>query len=196
MGEGGEQGRTGNHTPSIVRVAGLAIVGIGRADGVGKRLRGRRIESRILVVVTRGDHDSQARVDSISNGAIESWRVAAPQGHVRNLSANVSATNLHTKGRRVAHRLLNTAIVLGVTNSPLNAQDDAGDAPSAVGAEHLDSDEVALLGHTILCSSDGSGNMGSVAVFVRVWRAPDGVVAPPGAAAKVLFLSLALLINL
>ena len=195
MGEGGEQGRMGNHTPSIVRVAGLAIVGIGRADGVGKRLRGRRMVFRILVAVTRGDHDSQARADSTSNGAIESWRVAAPQGHVCNLSANVSATNLHTKGRE-AHRFLNPAIVLGVTNSPLNAQDDAGDAPSAVGAEHLDSDEVALLGHTILCSSDGSGNMGSVAVFVRVWRTPDGVVAPPGAAAKVLFLSLALLINL
>ena len=59
-------------------------------------------------------------------------------------------------------------MILGVGHSPLNAQNDAGSGPRAVVTENLDGDEVALFGYTIPCSSDGSGNVGSVADLVCV----------------------------
>ena len=90
-----------SHTPSPVGEAGLDIGGIDRPDGVGERLSGWRKMACILVVVTSGDNHAQTRADSSSNGVVERLRVGTPQGHIRNLSANVSATHtsLHVKGR-------------------------------------------------------------------------------------------------
>ena len=51
--------------------------------------------ARILVAVTSGHYHAQTRSNSIMNGGVESLRVAAPQGHIWNLSPAVSATRGH-----------------------------------------------------------------------------------------------------
>ena len=156
-----------NHTLSPVGEVRLGIGGIDRPDGVGARLRGRRKMACILVVVTSGDHYAQTRVDSSGDSVVESLGVGTPQGQIRNLSTNVSATRiLACQGE--AHRFRKPAVIPGIRHSPLNALDDAGSGPRAGIAEHLDGDEVALFGNTILCSPDGSGNVGSVADLVCV----------------------------
>ena len=80
----------------------------------------------------------------------------------------MSAPNesLHTRERE-AHAFRNP-FTLGVVHSPLDASNDARRASFTVVAEHLDGNEVTPLGHTILCAPDGSSNVSSVAVFVRV----------------------------
>ena len=79
-------------------------------------------------------------------------------------------------------------MILSIVDSPLDALNDTGSGPFAVVTENLDGNEVAPLGHAIFCSPDDSGDMCSMAVLIRVWRARDGVGAQLGAAAKVLFL--------
>ena len=82
---------------------------------------------------------------------------------------NVSAArNRAYKGKRKAHRSTKQAGGPSIVNRPLNAQNGAGSVARTVSIEHLDGDEVALLGNTICCSPNDSGNVGSVAVFVRV----------------------------
>ena len=81
-----------NHTLSPVGEVRLGIGGIDRPDGVGARLRPAKIAG-ILVSVTIGDYHAQTRADGSSNSAVESLRVGAPQGHICNLSANISATH-------------------------------------------------------------------------------------------------------
>ena len=88
-----------------------------------------------------------------------------------------------------AHGFTEPLAFLGVLKRPVEASNDAGSASGAVVTEHLDGNEVALLRNTIFCSPDGSGNVGSVAIFVCVSWARAGVGAPLGTAAKVLFIS-------
>ena len=75
----------GNYTRSKVGEAGLGVIDIDRPDGECKRLRGRRITARIRVVVTSGNHDGQARIDSSSSGIIERLIPGGCQRHVCNL---------------------------------------------------------------------------------------------------------------
>ena len=93
---------------------------------------------------------------------------------------------VHMRGRET-DRFTKQAGGLSIVNRPLNARNDAGSGARTVSIEHLDGDEVAPLGNTIRCPSNDSGNVGSVAVLVRVRRASDKVGAPPGASIKVLF---------
>ena len=73
-----------------------------------------------------------------------------------------------SRREKEAHRFFNLAGILSVVNSPLKALNDAGIAAGAIVTEHLDSDEGTLFGNTVLCSSDGPGNVGSVAKLIRV----------------------------
>ena len=69
---------------------------------------------------------------------------------------------------REAHGFIDAFVSLGVGHSPLDARNDARRASLTVVAEHLNGIEVSLLSYTIFCAPDGSRNVGSVAVFVRV----------------------------
>ena len=71
-------------------------------------------------------------------------------------------------GKNKAYRSVEPVVISSVVKSPLNSVNEAGHESFVFIVEHLDGDEVAPLGNTISCSSDGSGNVGSVAVSVPV----------------------------
>lgn len=139
----------------------------GRAKGAGIAVKGRLGQLRFFsstsppsspVVVAGGDGKVQTGVDRSVDGLVEGDALAAAQAHV----GDGAAVRLVVVGARLFSRLL------GVRSGPVDAPNDVGHGARAVGAEHLDGDNVGLLGDAVLARADGAGAVGAVAVGVDV----------------------------
>jgi hypothetical protein len=67
----------------------------------------------------------------------------------------------------------------------LDTLDDIGHRAGAVGAENLDSDDIGLLGDTVLLACDSAGAVGAMSVSIFVGIAGRDGLAPLGAALEV-----------
>lgn len=70
-------------------------------------------------------------------------------------------------------------------SSVLNALDDIRHGTRAVGAEHLDSNDVGLLGDTILLTGDSARAVSAVTIAILVSVISGDSLAPGGATLKV-----------
>src|SRR5699024_8350084 len=140
-----------------VREVGGAILDRGgrrRVDAVGT---GRRDVRGVLALVARGDRGEDAVVDEAGRGLVQGRVVATAEGHVRHRRA------------------------VGVLGDPVHALDDPGGRAAAVVTEHLDADEVGLLGDAVALAADrpGSARAGEAdrgaAPYARVLGAEPGV---------------------
>lgn len=142
----------------------------GGADGDGLvRCRGRGVTG-VLVLVARGDGEVQPRLHGGVDGEVERGGLAAAEGHVGGGALEPLA-----------------GLALGVhPGGILDALEDVGHGPGAVGAEDLDGEEVGVLGDTVVGGGDGAGAVSAVAVAVDVLVVQRDGLAPGGAAAELL----------
>lgn len=81
--------------------------------------------------------------------------------------------------------LCGSSVALGVGGDPVDAGNDTGVGAGTVVSKDLDGNDGGLLCDSIGGAGNGSSDVGSVAVGVGVAGSGDGVVAPDGAATKV-----------
>lgn len=162
---GGEDVGAGGEDVDDAAVVGVAGDGVGRgggADGADAGLRGGRVVGRVGAVVTGRDGQEDARADEPRRRLVEGARLAAAQRHV-------------------GHGAVGAVAALGVAGHEVDARDDARVGAGALGVQHLDGIQLGGLGDAVGRAADGAGDVGAVAVAVRV--GPVGVVLQPGGAA-------------
>jgi hypothetical protein len=81
--------------------------------------------------------------------------------------------------------LCGSSVALGVGGDPVDAGNDTGVGAGAIVSEDLDGNDGGLLCDSVCGAGNGSSDVGSVAIGISVAGSRDGVVAPDGAAAKV-----------
>jgi hypothetical protein len=194
---GGSHGGSGDGVGSVVRsnpggedvetrgedVVALAEVGevrtliseSGSTDGDSVSGSGGGVVARVGVVVTGSDGEMDTSIDGSVDSEIESNRLATAQAHV---------------GGRALEALL-LALLGGLDSvrvslsSPLDTLDDIRHGAGAVGAEHLDSVDIGLLGDTVLLASNCAGAVSAVTVAILIGIAVGDSLAPVGAALEV-----------
>ena len=160
---GGEDGRTrGEHIEggAVVGVRGAGISGGGSTDSDSVGSRGGGVVGGVGVVVTGSDDKGNTSGDGGLDGGVQGSGVGAAEGEVGN-------------------RLLAGT----VGGNPLHTGDNTGGGAGTAVVEDLDTDEGGLLGHTVGGASDGTGDVGAVAVAVT-GGAAGNVGANAGTAAE------------
>jgi hypothetical protein len=147
----------------------------GGTNGDGLLSSSGRVSARVGVVVTGGNSEVDAGVDSSVDSLVEESRLATTETHVG--SATLEALSLALLG---LVDLLNVRL-----GGELDTLDDIGHGARAVGAENLDGLDVGLLGNTVLLASDGTRAVSAVAVAVLVLITRGDGLAPRGAALEV-----------
>ena len=146
--------------------AGVVLADGGDGDGIGGR--GRAGLAGIGVLVTGGDNGEDTLLEGALDGVVEGLGEGTTQGHV--------------DGGLVGALLLDN-----VVDGPVEAvQDDGGAGGLALEDPH--GNELSLLGNAEGLSTDGTGDVGTVAHSVLI-RAASGVVALGGAALELLVLN-------
>jgi len=140
---------------------GIVLVRGSDGEGVGGT-GGRSIASIHGLVVTSSDDQWDTLVEEALSSGINGGRLATTQGHVDDRLAGNS-----------------------VGGNPVHTRDDTGGGARSGGAQDLDTDQLDLLGNTVLGTTDGTGNVGAVSVLVNVGGARDEVGASGGTATKV-----------
>ena len=164
----GHTGREDVDAGAVVGERGGAEARVGGCDGegvgcVGGGLLGDGEGVAVLVTVAGGDDREHAlcvgRLDRVGpcGGGL------AAEGHVDD-------------------RARGAALGGDVVDGPVETSKD-GRGSTLRALEHLDGDQVGLLGNTVGRATDGTGNVGAVAEGVSVGSA-DGVVAKSGTTAK------------
>lgn len=175
---GGKDVKTGSE--DVVALAEVGEISTlvsksGSTDGDSLLSSSGRVSARVGVVVTGGNSEVNASVDSGVDGLVEESRLATTKTHVG--SAALEALSLALLG------LLNLLDVrLG---GVLNTLDDIGHGAGAVGAEDLDGLDVGLLGNTVLLTGDGTRAVSAVAVTVLVLITRRDGFAPGGTTLEV-----------
>jgi len=144
---------SGNASSGGEDLAAWAEGGEGRAgvslvsghDSEGEVSRGGGEVAGVVVVVTSSDgHDETSAEGSISS-IIDTLVAVATEGHVAN-NATTSASSISRE---------------------VDTSNDASEGARAVGAEHLNADQVAALGQTISETASSGGNVSTVAVTIE-----------------------------
>jgi len=129
----------------------------GGTDGDGGfDARGRTVAG-VGVIVTSGNNHQEASGDGGLHGVIESKRGTAAERHV-------------SDGGLASGLLL--------VGGPVDTIDDTRVGTATVVAEHLDGEDVGLLGKTPLVTDSSGSDVGSVSVLVSVGGSAHSVVAP------------------
>ena len=165
-------------------VIALAVVGevstlIGQGGGTdsdGVLSSGRRIAARVGVVITSSDGEVDASVDSSVDGLVKNGRLATTKRHV----GGASLEALLALALLLRRHLFQVSL-----GSVLDTLDDIGHGAGAVGAEHLDSVNVCLLGNTVLLATDSAGAVSTVSVSILISIAGGDGLAPLGTTFKV-----------
>lgn len=131
------------HAISIITKGGIDVSDVGGPDGDGRRLRRRRLVAGVAIVVAGGyDHHDPFR-RRVLHGRVEGGAQSSAQTHV---SDALSFGFLGEGGLAVGDYVVDTF-------------DHAGRAAAPTVTEHLDCTKVALFGHAISSTADGSSDM-------------------------------------
>lgn len=171
---GGLDVETGSKDVDALAVVGEVCAGIvegGCTNGDGLLGSGGRVVARIGVVVTGSNGEMQTSLHGGVDGSVESRRLATTKGHVG--------------GRTLELGILLFCPLEMLESSILNTLNDVGHGSGTVGPQHLDGDDVGLLGDTILLAADSTGAVSSVTVSILIGITLRNGLAPPGAALKV-----------
>lgn len=186
---GGDAGAGGENVQgrAVVAVRGA---GAGRGDGAdGERAGGGGggVVCGVGVVVSGGHGKGDSGGHGVVDGAVDGGRVGASETHVGDWwkPVSVSCVSRFLHGWGIVTRLCGSSIALGVGGDPVDAGNDTGVGAGTVVSKDLDGNDGGLLCDSICSAGNGSSDVSSVAVGVRVAGSGDGVVAPDGAAAKI-----------
>lgn len=147
---------------AVVGEAGAGKVGGGGTDSAGEGLVGGGGALGVGVLVAGGDGEEVAGVDDGTGSRVDGAGGAAAKRHVDDGAVGAGAGP-------------------GVSDDKVHASDDARGAAGSRSVEDLDGVELGLLGNTIGSTTDGAGDVGTVAVAIRV--AAVNVVGQPGSTA-------------
>jgi hypothetical protein len=154
------------HPGAIVGKPRPRIRHIRRAHRAGSRLASRRIKLRVIITVSRGHSKEHPRPHSSSHSAINRIRPTTAETHIRH-----NPLGALPRGCPVA----------GVGRDEVDARDDRGNGARAAGVEHLDGEQLGLLGHAVGDAADGARDVRAVACAVAVGVVDE--VGQPGRAA-------------
>ena len=160
---------------AIVGEVGTGVLKSGRADGDRLLSGSWGVVAGVGIVITGGNSEVDAGINGSIDSGIKSWRLATAQAHVG--SGSLEALVLAVLGR--GH--LGGVRLSGI----LNTLDDVGHGAGAVGAENLDSNNIGLLGYTVLLASDSARAVSAVAVAILVRIVGWDGLAPGGTTLKV-----------
>lgn len=133
-------------------VVGVAGTGIGRGSGTNCAdggLGGRRGEGSVGVVVTGSNGKEDSGRDHVGGSGVHGRRSATTETHVGNRAVGAAS------GARVG-------------GDEVHAGNDTRSGAGTRGAENLDGVDVGLLGDTVGGSANGTSDVSSVTVAVRV----------------------------
>lgn len=160
-------------------VVALAIVGeestlvsqVAGADSDGLLGSSWGVAARIGVVISGGDSKVDASFNSSVNGLVK--------------DGGLSTTERHVGSAALETLLALLGLGLMSLSGKFDTLDDIGHGAGAVGAEDLDSNDVCLLGDTILLASDGARAVGAVSISILVLVAVGDGGAPGGTALEI-----------
>ena len=120
---------------------------IGGTDGAGRGLAGGRVKGRVVVAVAGRNGEEDARLDERRRRRVDGCRLATAQGHVGDGAVGAAA-----RGR--------------VGRDKVDAGNDARRGAGAARVEHLDGEELRLLGDAVVLAADGAGDVCALAVAI------------------------------
>lgn len=158
-------------TLSVVGEVRALVAEGGGTDGDGLLGGSGRVVASIGIVITGSDGEVDARLDGSVDSHVERWGLATTKRHVGGRTLEIGI---------LLGRLLDVRL-----GGPLNTLDDVRHSARSVGAEHLDCEDVGLLGDTVLLTTDSTGAVSSVSVAVDIGITSRNGLAPLGTALEV-----------
>lgn len=160
---------------AIVGEVGTGVLKSGCTNGDGLLGGSWGVVAGVGVVVTSSNSEVNTSIDSGVDGSIEGWRLATTQAHVRSRALEALVLAILSRGHLGGVRL----------SSILDTLDDIGHSAGSVGAENLDSDDIGLLGNSVLLAGDSARAVSAVTVAVLISVVGWDSLAPGGTALKV-----------